>query len=66
MKYAIGETAGKIWDMLKASGEMNITAVIKKAGVESSLAYQALGWLAREDKIEYKMEKGKTFIRLSS
>jgi hypothetical protein len=32
---------------------------------EGEIVYQALGWLAREDKINYHTEERKTFVSLS-
>lgn len=65
MKHSIGETAGKLWEKLKTSGEMNMANIPKSMDATAALVNQAIGWLAREDKIEFRMEKGKTFIRLS-
>lgn len=51
----IGEDAGKIWKALESQGEMYITSIPKIAQVKIQNAYSAIGWLAREDKIEGKM-----------
>ena len=32
---------------------------------KGEIVYQALGWLAREDKINYLSKEGKTFVSLS-
>lgn len=64
MKYAIGDTAGKIWRKLKSAGETSITNVPKLLDEKTPVAYMALGWLAREDKVEFRTEKGKTFVKV--
>ena len=65
MKDKIGETAGKIWNLLKEKGEVNISQLPRLLNEKSFIVQQALGWLAREDKIEYRTEAGKTHISLT-
>ena len=65
MKTKIGRIAGKIWEILHTSGEMNITQLPIILNEKTSEVYQAVGWLAREDKIEYRSEKGKTYVSLN-
>ncbi len=61
-KHTLGETAGKIYRTLEKSGAMEASLVQKEAGVPDSVLFnQALGWLAREDKIDFqKSGKGWT------
>ena len=47
----IGETAGVVWKTLSATGPMSIAKLVKAAGQPRDTVMQALGWLAREDKI---------------
>ncbi len=47
----IGETAGVVWRVLNASGPMSLAKLVKAAGQPRDTVMQALGWLAREDKI---------------
>ena len=65
MKQEIGETAGKIWEILKKKGEVNTAQLPKMLNKKSAIAYQGLGWLAREDKVEYQIKAGKTFVSLA-
>ena len=65
MKEKIGETAGQIWDLLKKKGEVNMAEVPKLLKEKSTVVYQAVGWLARENKIEYRTAATKTFISLA-
>ncbi|MDP3921078.1 MAG: winged helix-turn-helix domain-containing protein [Candidatus Omnitrophota bacterium] len=50
--YAIGDVAGKIYRALENQGAKPSSTVQKEVGVsDASLFNQALGWLAREEKI---------------
>jgi len=64
MNEAIGEAAGKIWKILKAQEEMSISQLPKILGEKTLIVHQALGWLAREDKIEYRTKGNKTLVSL--
>lgn len=57
--YGIGETAGKIYKCLEQKGEQTLTKVQKEIGVsDEALFHQAIGWLARENNINFnKMGK---------
>ena len=65
MKEKIVQTAGEIWGILGERGEVNIKQLPKIVKQNSELTYQALGWLAREDKIVYTTNSGKTYISLT-
>ena len=53
--HVIGETAGKIYRILEKSSAMETASLQKEAGVtDSALFNQALGWLAREDKVDFQ------------
>ena len=64
----IGEAAGKIYKVLEQGGQKTLVAAQKAAGVsDAQLFNQALGWLAREGKVEFLDAKGKkTEIALST
>jgi hypothetical protein len=47
----IGETAGLVWRALDDGGPMSLAKLVKSVGAPRDLVMQALGWLAREDKI---------------
>jgi hypothetical protein len=47
----IGQTAGAVWHTLEAKGPMSIAKLLKTVGGNKEVAQQAIGWLAREDKI---------------
>lgn len=48
----IGEIAGHIWRILHDEGELRLSTLQKRANASATLLHLALGWLAREDKIE--------------
>ena len=64
MKERIGETAGRIWERLSADGELPLDKLPKVLDEKSVLVYQALGWLAREDKVVYRTAGNKVFVSL--
>ena len=64
MKDKIIEAAGKTWNTLGMQGESNIDQLSKIINEKEPIVYQALGWLAREDKINYTIRNNKTFVSL--
>ena len=47
----IPETAGQIWPPLEFEGPQKISQIVKEIDAPRDLIMQALGWLAREEKI---------------
>jgi len=64
MKDQIGHTAGRIWQTLNDQDEVSLTRIPKLVGEKDTVVYQALGWLAREDKIEYQTKSNRTLVSL--
>lgn len=60
----IGETAGLLWKYLEGNGETTIPQLIKKIDADEFLVLTALGWLAREDKIEIFMKGRSKAVKL--
>ncbi len=52
----IGNNAGVIWNVLNANGKMTETKLKKESGLGSAEFYMALGWLAREGKLNVEAE----------
>jgi hypothetical protein len=50
----IGNDAGKIWNALTTSGKIDIYDVSHQLQLDERDIFTALGWLARENKIEAK------------
>ena len=48
----IGETAGAVWKVLHKNGPMSLAKLVEKVGGNRDVAMQAIGWLAREDKLD--------------
>lgn len=64
MTEKIGEMAGRIWRTLDEEGQLRISTLKKQLDAPEAIIYMALGWLAREDKLEMEAE-GRTYkIRL--
>jgi len=55
----IGETAGAVWRLLDKNGPLTLAKLVKDIDLPRDTIMQALGWLAREDKIEIE-ENGRT------
>ncbi len=64
MKEKIIETAGKTWRFLGQNGETNVSQLAKVIKEKEEVIFQALGWLAREDKINYATKNRRTFVSL--
>ena len=47
----IGETAGIIWQVLSEEGPLSMAKLVKAVGEPRDAVMQAIGWLAREGKI---------------
>jgi len=58
MEDRIGDTAGKVWHLLNETGNVSVTNIVNDVDESPSLVYMAIGWLAREGKIEF-LESGK-------
>lgn len=52
----IGNNAGLIWNALNANGKMTETKLKKETALGSAEFYTALGWLAREGKLNVVVE----------
>ncbi len=52
----IGLNAGLVWNALNANGKMTETKLKKETGLASADFYAALGWLAREGKLNVVVE----------
>jgi hypothetical protein len=55
----IGLTAGSVWLYLSDNGETSLTALKKEIGGSGDLVLAAIGWLAREEKLDFTVS-GKT------
>ncbi len=60
----IGETAGAVWKTLDGNGPMSIAKLVKAVGEPRDLVMQAIGWLAREDKISIEDDRRTRVVAL--
>ena len=59
MKNTIGENAGKVWKALE-KGDSTPAKLKKAVKLEENTLWIAIGWLAREDKVEL-IKSGNSF-----
>jgi hypothetical protein len=62
----IGDTAGLVWHHLNESGPRTLTQLVKEVDAPRDVLMQAIGWLAREDKLSFEEARGKTIVTLRS
>lgn len=60
----IGGTAGKVWNALYTTQNINVSSIAKFSDISLKDAYSALGWLAREDKIKTHWENKQIKFKL--
>ena len=66
MQDQIGAAAGQVWQCLsECSKPVSVSEIPKLSGLKSPLAYQGLGWLAREGKVWFEKKGQKTLVSLS-
>jgi Winged helix-turn-helix domain (DUF2582) len=56
----IGETAGDIWRALAEKGPLTTARLVKEIDAPRDVVMQALGWLAREHKIDIEDGRSRT------
>jgi hypothetical protein len=47
----IGHTAGLVWHALDRQGPQTVSKLVKSIDASRDVVMQAIGWLAREDKV---------------
>ncbi len=57
MEDKIGDVAGTIWTHLKQHGEMSLSKLKQGTKLSDQLLFMGLGWLAREDKLNFVQDK---------
>lgn len=63
-RASIGETAGKVWQFLNREGKSSVSAIEKGVGASSREVVMAIGWLAREDKVDMDEEPRGLYVTL--
>jgi len=64
MKEKIGSNAGAIWSYLNEAGEKSLKDVKKACKLTEKDMYAALGWLAREEKVDFETLKDDIKVKL--
>lgn len=60
----VGESAGKVWHALSTDGPQTVAQLKTKLNGSSEVLNFALGWLAREDKVEITQDKRSFKVKL--
>lgn len=63
-KNLIGENAGKIWRLLNNNCRWTYEELKEKSGLSDRDLNAAIGWLAREGKIDFEMDNSKDTLFL--
>jgi hypothetical protein len=64
MKTKIIDVAGKTWRVLGEKKEVELYRLPDIVKEKEEVVFQALGWLAREDKIAYLSRHGEDYVAL--
>ena len=64
MQEKIGTAAGLIWEALNKKGALSLGQLKKEVKGKTPIFDWAIGWLAREEKIQIKPEKRSFRLRL--
>lgn len=60
----IGLNAGKVWQLLSNNDKWSYGSLKRKSGLKDNELGAALGWLAREDKIEFEQQEDELYVFL--
>ena len=61
---ALGNSAGKVWQALKESGQASATRLSEATALDRNEVQRAIGWLAREGKIRVERKGKNEFFSL--
>jgi len=61
----IGETAGQLWHLLDTEGPTKISQLVKQVDAPRDVVMQAVGWLAREEKIRIDEQSRSRIVSLN-
>ena len=65
-KNDIGVNAGIIWNLLREKSALTIKEIGEITGFQESFLFLSLGWLAREDKVNFFEKDNEVYLELSS
>ncbi len=61
----IGETAGAVWEALSKEGPLTFASLMEEVNAPQSLFFMAIGWLSREEKLQFESAGGDYMVRLA-
>ncbi len=61
----IGDMAGAVWKALGAQGKGALTTLPKVLDEDVALVQQAVGWLAREHKVDFEKQGRALYVKLT-
>lgn len=64
MRDELGLTAGDVYRKLETKGHMSISRLKKEVGQSDAMVTMAVGWLAREGKVNFSKERNSMKISL--
>ena len=64
LKHDIGINAGIIWNLLRKNGALTVRKIGEITGLKEVLITMTLGWLAREDKIDFFEKNNVIYVEL--
>ncbi|MDH6533429.1 hypothetical protein D0T51_00345 [Parabacteroides sp. 52] len=64
IKHEVGQFAGAIWQLLVEREQMSIRKIGEITSLRESRIFLALGWLAREGKIQFRNQDGILYVKL--
>jgi hypothetical protein len=62
----IGDLAGQVWKTLGARKRVALSTLPKLMERDGILVQQAVGWLARENKVEFEKQGRAVYVKLSA
>ena len=65
LKIEIGKTAGLVWKQLAKNGKSSLASLQTQTKTNPEMLNQAIGWLARENKIHINKDAKSTYVWLT-
>ena len=62
----IGSIAGAVWHYLEGNDKVSVTKLAREIGEKERAVLMALGWLAREDKLDFEKRGNGIYITLKT
>lgn len=61
----IGEAAGAVWQALAKEGPLTFASLMEEVNLPQSVFFMAIGWLSREQKLQFEPANGDYLVRLT-